>query len=81
MWRNFGRLLLDATCFATFCGSATRPRFGGYMEKKSALYCRVSTGHQSTGLEAQVRALRDYCTRYELALTASHPYGELGLGA
>jgi DNA invertase Pin-like site-specific DNA recombinase len=27
------------------------------------LYCRVSTGNQSTGLEAQVRALRDYCTR------------------
>lgn len=34
------------------------------MGKKAALYCRVSTGHQSTGLEAQVRALRDYCTRY-----------------
>ncbi|MFZ4713626.1 MAG: recombinase family protein [Bacteriovoracaceae bacterium] len=31
--------------------------------KKTALYCRVSTGNQSTGLEAQVRALRDYCTR------------------
>jgi len=33
------------------------------MEKKTALYCRVSTGNQSTGLEAQVRALRDYCAR------------------
>lgn len=33
------------------------------MTKKVALYCRVSTGNQSTGLEAQVRALRDYCTR------------------
>ena len=33
------------------------------MFKKTALYCRVSTGNQSTGLEAQVRSLRDYCTR------------------
>ncbi len=33
------------------------------MEKKTALYCRVSTGNQSTGLEAQVRALREYCVR------------------
>jgi len=33
------------------------------MSKKTALYCRVSTGNQSTGLEAQVRALRDYCAR------------------
>ena len=33
------------------------------MIKKVALYCRVSTGNQSSGLEAQVRALRDYCTR------------------
>ncbi len=33
------------------------------MEKKTALYCRDSTGNQSTGLEAQVRALREYCTR------------------
>ena len=33
------------------------------MVKKVGLYCRVSTGNQSTGLEAQVRALRDYCTR------------------
>lgn len=33
------------------------------MAKKVGLYCRVSTGNQSTGLEAQVRALREYCTR------------------
>lgn len=33
------------------------------MSKKIALYSRVSTGNQSTGLEAQIRALRDYCTR------------------
>jgi DNA invertase Pin-like site-specific DNA recombinase len=26
----------------------------------------VSTGNQSTGLEAQVRALRDYCSRYAI---------------
>ena len=31
--------------------------------KKTALYCRVSIGNQSSGLEAQVRALRDYCHR------------------
>jgi DNA invertase Pin-like site-specific DNA recombinase len=37
------------------------------MTKKVALYCRVSTGNQSTGLEAQVRALRDYCTRNNIA--------------
>lgn len=36
---------------------------GENMAKKVALYCRVSTGNQSTGLEAQVRALRDYCSR------------------
>lgn len=33
------------------------------MAKKIALYVRVSTGNQTTGLEAQVRALRDYCAR------------------
>ncbi len=37
------------------------------MEKKTALYCRVSTGNQSTGLEAQVRALRDYCVRNSIS--------------
>ena len=26
----------------------------------------MSTGNQSTGLEAQVRALRDYCTRNQV---------------
>ena len=36
------------------------------MNQKTALYCRVSTGNQSTGLEAQVRALRDYCGRYNV---------------
>lgn len=36
------------------------------MNKKVALYCRVSTGNQSTGLEAQVRALREYCTRFNI---------------
>ncbi len=29
--------------------------------RRTALYARVSTGHQSTGLEAQVRALKLYC--------------------
>jgi DNA invertase Pin-like site-specific DNA recombinase len=33
------------------------------MTQKIALYSRVSTGNQSTGLEAQIRALREYCTR------------------
>jgi len=37
------------------------------MSKKIALYCRVSTGNQSTGLEAQVRALRDYCSRNQIS--------------
>lgn len=37
------------------------------MAKKVGLYCRVSTGNQSTGLEAQVRALRDYCTRNNIS--------------
>lgn len=31
--------------------------------KTTALYCRVSTGNQGTGLESQVRALRQYCTQ------------------
>ncbi len=30
-------------------------------EKTVAIYARVSTGNQSTGLEAQIRALRHYC--------------------
>jgi DNA invertase Pin-like site-specific DNA recombinase len=37
------------------------------MSKKVALYCRVSTGNQSTGLEAQVRALREYCARNSIS--------------
>jgi DNA invertase Pin-like site-specific DNA recombinase len=37
------------------------------MSKKVALYCHVSTGNQSTGLEAQVRALRDYCDRNSIS--------------
>jgi len=33
------------------------------LNKKAAIYARVSTGNQSSGLESQVRALREYCTR------------------
>lgn len=33
------------------------------MLKKTFLYCRVSTGMQQKGLEAQVRCLREYCQR------------------
>src|SRR5271163_4789258 len=29
--------------------------------RKVALYARVSTDQQSTGLEAQIRALKDFC--------------------
>jgi DNA invertase Pin-like site-specific DNA recombinase len=36
------------------------------MTKKVALYARVSTANQGTGLEAQVRALRDYCSRMQI---------------
>ena len=32
------------------------------LNKKAAIYARVSTGNQSSGLESQVRALREYCT-------------------
>lgn len=32
-------------------------------KRKVCLYARVSTDQQSTGLEAQVRALKEYCTR------------------
>jgi DNA invertase Pin-like site-specific DNA recombinase len=31
--------------------------------KRTYLYARVSSGHQSTGLESQVRAMREYCER------------------
>ena len=34
--------------------------------KKTFLYARVSTGMQSTGLEAQVRILREYCERMDI---------------
>lgn len=36
------------------------------MNKKIFLYCRVSTGMQQTGLESQVRALREYCHRFNI---------------
>ena len=31
--------------------------------KKVFIYCRVSTGMQTTGLESQVRILKEYCQR------------------
>lgn len=34
--------------------------------KKVALYARVSTDQQSTGLESQVRVLKDYCDRNDI---------------
>jgi len=37
------------------------------MNKKVFLYCRVSTGMQQTGLEAQVRALREHCERLKIS--------------
>jgi len=33
------------------------------MDKKVFLYCRVSSAHQGTGLESQIRALTEYCHR------------------
>lgn len=36
------------------------------LNKKIFLYCRVSTGMQQTGLESQVRALREYCHRFNI---------------
>lgn len=33
---------------------------------KTALYARVSTDQQSTGLESQVRILKDYCTKNDI---------------
>ena len=41
------------------------------MVNKSAIYARVSTADQKSGLEAQVRSLKEYCeqnklTNYEL---------------
>ena len=37
------------------------------MAKKVGCYVRVSTGNQTTGLESQVRALRDYCIRNNIS--------------
>jgi RimJ/RimL family protein N-acetyltransferase len=37
-------------------------------QKTTALYCRVSTGNQGSGLEAQVRALRNYCAQKGIEL-------------
>ncbi len=34
--------------------------------QKIALYARVSTDQQSTGLESQVRILKDYCTKNDI---------------
>ena len=34
--------------------------------KSTALYCRVSTGNQGSGLEAQERALKSYCQQKEI---------------
>lgn len=31
------------------------------MDRKTLLYCRVSTQDQVTGMESQIRALKDYC--------------------
>ncbi len=31
------------------------------MDRKTLLYCRVSTTDQVTGMESQIRALKDYC--------------------
>ena len=33
---------------------------------KTALYARVSTDQQSTGLESQVRILKDYCSKNDI---------------
>src|SRR3989339_821300 len=34
-----------------------------FMDKKTFLYARVSTGMQQNGLESQIRALREFCNR------------------
>jgi len=36
------------------------------MSRKTALYARVSTADQKTGLESQIRALKEYCERKKL---------------
>lgn len=39
-----------------------------YQKKRiNALYCRVSTDGQQTGLESQIRALKDWCVRNQIA--------------
>ena len=35
-------------------------------KRKVCLYARVSCDHQSTGLESQIRALKEYCSRNEI---------------
>lgn len=37
------------------------------MTKKYALYARVSTGDQKTGLEAQIRTLKEHCEKNNIA--------------
>ncbi len=39
------------------------------LQKKriNAIYCRVSTDTQQTGLESQIRALKDWCFRNQIA--------------
>ncbi len=32
----------------------------------NAIYCRVSTDTQQTGLESQIRALKDWCARNQI---------------
>ena len=36
------------------------------MTKRTALYARVSTDGQQTGLESQIRALKEHCERYKI---------------
>lgn len=36
------------------------------LKQSTALYCRVSTGNQGSGLEAQERALKSYCKQKEI---------------
>ena len=39
-----------------------------YQKKRiNALYCRVSTDGQQTGLESQIRALKDWCNRNQIS--------------
>jgi DNA invertase Pin-like site-specific DNA recombinase len=36
------------------------------MTRRTALYARVSTDGQQTGLESQIRALKEHCERYKI---------------